>query len=552
MKIENLLQAYDFARSGEHSSRDLRGFPVMRGLFEHTIAPKLIKRKRRLVELLGLDDDGRTFVESEQDILRYVARMDYGDPIRHAYTALGLLLRRAEPADEKVREHARVLGDCIYEGGRTHIYDSLQHPGYEGKLMWTDHAGRPARPGRLLARVIPDRSLWETSLDTVVSGLARAAKQRILISVNPFDMYLMSSDNRESFSTCHAPGKLYEGGPWQYMADEVSLVAKVLYQDSTQFPYEQSGRVMVFVPDDKHIILNRGYGSMCGNHELSRVITSHLTDRIGGSWTAKNDLHFHWTKHNRTAAYGDTPIERASIHNDVLEGRSVGDALPFVSFSPPVCVSCGDDYERSDTYEHRRECEDCNPGGQPCYTCGCHVERGAEYTDDDGDVFCEDCYSERYTTCENCGDETNRDDTYTVEGDSWCSSCYSRHARSCDHCDESYDTRSTSMHEVHVTRTTYYSDFRTDVRVWCEGCVDGDAEECGKCGVIVYHANNANLRAVHTDEGDVDMCHGCREDAEVVLHGNEYYTPQVLEPILGAIRFEEMIQIMLEEEVAHA
>lgn len=75
-----------------------------------------------------------------------------------------------------------------------------------------------------------------------------------------------------------------------------------------------------------------------------------------------------------------------------------------------------------------------------CEDCGCEVntEDGDDYMTDRYGPLCSDCYWQRYTSCERCGDHLHRDsDSYnTVDGETWCETCTDNHAYWCDECDE--------------------------------------------------------------------------------------------------------------------
>jgi DNA-directed RNA polymerase subunit RPC12/RpoP len=44
--------------------------------------------------------------------------------------------------------------------------------------------------------------------------------------------------------------------------------------------------------------------------------------------------------------------------------------------------------------------------------------------DEVGEAYCEDCYSERYTACAECGQEVSWDEVEESDGLHYCPSCY--------------------------------------------------------------------------------------------------------------------------------
>lgn len=135
-----------------------------------------------------------------------------------------------------------------------------------------------------------------------------------------------------------------------------------------------------------------------------------------------------------------------SASNDFVPDLEVPDDVP-----PHVCFNCGDETDDNDVTwlsvrvtrfgmsgfmnDHPRSvigdgswsrdvtfCPDCIA---TCYSCGYEMEHEDSTTDNDGDTFCSDCYSDRYTNCYSCGDEiTNSSANYAEWGDPYCDHCY--------------------------------------------------------------------------------------------------------------------------------
>lgn len=94
----------------------------------------------------------------------------------------------------------------------------------------------------------------------------------------------------------------------------------------------------------------------------------------------------------------------------------------------------------------------------------CHDENGKEYfrVNRNGDLQCGSTNGRlyyNYCTCENCGDDVDADDTYSIDGDGqYCESCYRDLTTACDCCGNRFHSESDSLTEV------------ADSVHWCENC----------------------------------------------------------------------------------
>lgn len=94
-----------------------------------------------------------------------------------------------------------------------------------------------------------------------------------------------------------------------------------------------------------------------------------------------------------------------------------------------------------------------------------------------GDYVCQDCLSEYYTACDECGDYEKDDDmSYVINGHGEevrvCESCRDRYYTKCDDCGEyHFDDDMTEAHRADGST----------VQV-CPGCLSEHFEECAGCG----------------------------------------------------------------------
>lgn len=109
---------------------------------------------------------------------------------------------------------------------------------------------------------------------------------------------------------------------------------------------------------------------------------------------------------------------------------------------------------------------------ETCCECGCRVNEDRIYRNNNGDVYCSDCYYENYTCCEHCESDVDRNDmnNITLDGNDTyvCDSCL-RYLYQCEECGN------------------YFSDALSDLEL-CEDC------EGNVCAVI--HATENQMSVV--------------------------------------------------------
>lgn len=81
-----------------------------------------------------------------------------------------------------------------------------------------------------------------------------------------------------------------------------------------------------------------------------------------------------------------------------------------------------------------------DPEGYTCCRCDARVDEDDLYTDDTGDTYCWECFSEDYTSCERCGDWVYRDDAIYCGDDPYCRYCANRYLGRCNDCDDYFLT----------------------------------------------------------------------------------------------------------------
>lgn len=574
MHIHNIMADYDKARECPGHGRE---FPMDRSIFRD-VAERVIERKRRMAQVIGADDHGRASLIIQTDIRSALDGADYDSPVADQWHSLVYAIRSWLYADDNnggkeracLRDWLIRTVESSYGTKQALVAAFADGDKSVDTPMFTDSCGRRVRLGRYLAKIGCPDGIWNEYLNGsqgIVAQARAATKSTLILSVNPLDMYFQSS-YQHGYTTCHNPYGLRQGGPWQYMADTISaciISLRSSLRDHDVFPFEKDGRIMLYVPDEDHVLLGRGYGRFQGNTELAKHITRHITERLGGDttergkWIAKNSLSLPYAKQNRTAAYPDAEILRASIRGIVKEDGAVYENLPHLHFEKPFCATCGDEYEREDDkYDNLRECDGCNTGTNcECYRCGTAMNSDADdvYTHD-GDYYCENCHSNTFFTCENCDDSCHNDEHHLVYNrrgyeESWCESCTNDNTFRCSGCDENH--HEDRAREVIVFRRSIFNStvVRSESESYCPSCAD-DVEECPRCDRHVVSASSrldALVEVVGTGE---HICHDCVEEAEdkgtVVQYQQQYFTPAAM----VQFRIDEYVDAVLADEIEFA
>jgi formylmethanofuran dehydrogenase subunit E len=120
----------------------------------------------------------------------------------------------------------------------------------------------------------------------------------------------------------------------------------------------------------------------------------------------------------------------------------------------------------------------------------------------EGNLYCDDCVDELFTTCNHCGKYVLIGDTYAVQEELYCEYCYDNHTTICQHCGERHDD--CDMH---------FDDFGNAV---CDWCFDDWYTRCDRCERLI-HWDNRNYY------DDMDLCDFCYEELTATNAINNYY-----------------------------
>ena len=155
----------------------------------------------------------------------------------------------------------------------------------------------------------------------------------------------------------------------------------------------------------------------------------------------------------------------------------------------PICLLCEDGKEVEG--EGSFACEYCTENGFTCVVCEETYGTDASFLDDDGALYCEHCYHERYCQCENCGCEILWEDALeTPAGLFYCSSCFFEYYVHCDCCGEPEHIDS-----CYAVKNEHY----------CEACGDNNLAVCDSCEKYF-------LREDIIEQGAGSYCEDCHDD----------------------------------------
>jgi len=141
------------------------------------------------------------------------------------------------------------------------------------------------------------------------------------------------------------------------------------------------------------------------------------------------------------------------------------------------CEVCGLEMDPSEAHFNRTGeafCEDCySERYETCEGCGREIEAdSAEYDPHTGDAYCERCYRERYVTCASCDEAVLREEArHSEQGEAYCEECYVRFFTSCDGCGV----------EVLLEEAFHLDDGTS----YCDACFFLEHDLCSNCGEVL-------------------------------------------------------------------
>lgn len=152
-----------------------------------------------------------------------------------------------------------------------------------------------------------------------------------------------------------------------------------------------------------------------------------------------------------------------------------------------------------------------------CSHCGISIDTNTEdYYTYDGDIYCEDCYSNNFTRCDDCGKVIPIEDSTYIEYDerTVCQDCLENNYIICNDCGEI------------IPPTNAYTG--ADGCVYCESCFDRYFTYCDECNRVIWQDD-----AYWDEDGEQTLCGYCynnRQLRTILPYHSEYaeYIPMYM------------------------
>lgn len=174
-----------------------------------------------------------------------------------------------------------------------------------------------------------------------------------------------------------------------------------------------------------------------------------------------------------------------------------------------------------------------------CSKCGDEHNADDQKKNNDGELFCEDCYDDNYFFCNECDEETHKDNSVSYYDGYMCEHCYSNNFYTCSGCNEitrngescgdSYCEDSDSL-----PLRDYYSGDKF--------CVEG--KRAYSCEVECYYPSMSAMRNVAEN---IPEEIGIVEDGSLDDDGVEFNTPK-LSGAKGEKVLKEFLQVLNDEK----
>jgi len=256
----------------------------------------------------------------------------------------------------------------------------------------------------------------------------------------------------------------------------------------TQVYADNPDKVQMLIFDD---------GNMKARAVMWKIGDTTLVDRVypnGGYHLdpiAKYCAEQGWIQrsNNHLPDYSPVPFDDGKIY-DILLDRSKTDYMPFLD-------SFHWGFKREDSFtlsnERARGCDlkfDSQhgrySGGHRCECCGESILDGEEYRDPNGDYWCDCCWCDNWSSCDNCDGNVHTDDTCAVE------SCDGGMLYVCEYC-------------------------RDDISVYCDSC--GENRPNDETQTVVVNTHGSEETVCDNCMEDITACSGCSE-----YHRNDLLT----------------------------
>ncbi len=248
----------------------------------------------------------------------------------------------------------------------------------------------------------------------------------------------------------------FGGRAWLEIVEGMKLYGKITdaaFIDHTVDLEHNSGSV--FTKDTRSYI-----NFQCFGEYNAMDLRSFLNYKFKSNILNENEKSWHG---NYSTTYNvSTKIYNLLVrYSNIIEKiEAINYCKPTLEFLTPYTVEWG--YETFTTSQNENEV-----GYQECEWCENKIDpNDHEYYN--GACICQDCFNDKVSTCEKCGDNCSTDDMVYIENESesWCENCKSNYAQQCEDCG-SY------VSEYSTTEDTNQS--------YCDDCIENNATLCEDC-----------------------------------------------------------------------
>jgi predicted RNA-binding Zn-ribbon protein involved in translation (DUF1610 family) len=205
-----------------------------------------------------------------------------------------------------------------------------------------------------------------------------------------------------------------------------------------------------------------GYGELAGGFDPYAP-----GGELGLSWRFRNDPEFRREEMGKLEA----AIARILEEFDAEEGdggRLVKEVISFSAEWRPGGETGAEEFGKEKPSQGPEPCDD---EYVYCEACGIKVHADDARFTDMGVAYCEDCYVEAYTSCEECGREVAWEEAERHDDLYYCPSCYDELFISCERCGA----------EV-LEEEAFHLEDGTPL---CEECFFLERDLCSNCGEVV-------------------------------------------------------------------
>jgi len=327
-----------------------------------------------------------------------------------------------------------------------------------------------AKESGLLEKIGQNEQL--NSVFSIFLQSIRAEKLTFRISAHPLD-YLLISENTTGWRSCHSLDGIHRSGNLSYLLDQSTVVAYA-YKSFGEFMGiswpRKMWRQLIFIDVDNAVaVFQREYPDRNKNFATTiRKIVEKLLAKYHNVENAKWYLRENPVDPVEICSrlpyvdYSEMRIRLDAVSPESPPPIKVGARVPcpncgqYSVLDPQSflcsnceeketvrCANCGFILNENDAlwYDNEPFCEDCwNDLFSYCDNCGEYYPREYITRGPDGNFYCETCLESLFERCENCGEYFSRDNlSEGPDNRYYCENCFLSIFSPCDICDEYHE-----------------------------------------------------------------------------------------------------------------